>query len=91
MSCGLSKREVHKTRRLLCFGSPWEESLCDSVEWRYWRFGATAQRLIRLIEEGRVDSQSDAARQLGVSRQRVSQIMKRTGVNVVPVIEEGSP
>jgi YD repeat-containing protein len=40
---------------------------------------AVRVHLMRLIEDGKVTSQSDAARQLGVSRQRVHQILAKEG------------
>ena len=41
-----------------------------------------AERLRQLIEQGLVLSQADAVRLLGVSRQRVSQLVKRHGIKL---------
>lgn len=46
------------------------------------KYGKTATRLIRLIEKGGVSSQACAAGVLGVSRQRVNQIIAAEGLTL---------
>jgi len=46
------------------------------------RLGLTTQLLLQLIEQRNVQSQTEAARLLGVSRQRIHQIVKREGMDL---------
>lgn len=45
------------------------------------RTRSTAERLVRLIEQDKVCNQASAARVLGVSRERVRQILNRQGIS----------
>ncbi len=51
------------------------------------RMLALAHYVERLVEEGRVRSYADAARQLGVSRARMSQVLNL--LNLPPRVQEG--